>query len=141
MSKIENSSLRLDGCVAIITGAGRGMGRCHALMLASRGCKVVVNDIASPSKGSHSDNPALDVVREIEALGGTAVTNGHSVVTEAEGINAGVLNDVPFGQMSAEKWHAIGDVHFRGTVEMCRAAWLPLKQSKAGRIVKNASRL
>lgn len=152
----RRSVLKFDGEVAIVTGAGRGLGRAHALMLASRGCKVVVNDLGVKSTGALTEqNPAGDVVREIEQNGGIAVEDRHNVVTDSGSIvetalqkfgqldivvnNAGVLNDLPFDEISPERWHASADVHVKGTVEVCRAAWPHLKRSKVARIVNTTS--
>ena len=148
--------LRLDGRVAIVTGGGRGLGRSHAKTLASRGCEVVVNDLGVKSTGDWSgEDPASQVVQEILAEGGIAVSDRHNVVTEAEQIvataiehfgrldivinSAGVLNDAPFGELSAKVWHASADVHLKGTVEVCRAAWPHLMKSDAARIVNTTS--
>ncbi|HKQ84284.1 MAG TPA: SDR family NAD(P)-dependent oxidoreductase [Steroidobacteraceae bacterium] len=148
--------LRFDGRVALITGAGRGLGRAHALMLASRGCQVIVNDLGVKSTGAPSTvDPAADVVQEIEAAGGVALASRHDVVTQPREMieaavdrfgrldivvnNAGVFNDAPFGGASAQAWHASADVHFKGTVEVCRAAWPHLIKSGKGRIVNTTS--
>lgn len=136
--------------VAIVTGAGRGMGRSHARMLASRGARVVVNDIARDGA-----NPADEVVAEIRAAGGTAVVDGHSVLGECAGIvataieafgrldmlvcNAGVMSSEWLCDATEEDWNAVFDTHFRGTVDLCRAAWPHLIQSGSGRIVTVSS--
>lgn len=148
--------LRLDGQVAVVTGAGNGLGKAHAKLLAARGCRVVVNDLGVHSTGqSGAGDSAQDVVDEIVAAGGTAVVDRHNVATEAEAIvttavdafgqldivvnNAGVINDRPFGDSNAEDWHRLGAVHLRGTVEVCRAAWPHLVRSSAARIVNTSS--
>ena len=144
--------LDFGGRVAIVTGAGRGLGRAHALLLASRGARVVVNDLPSHVPG---EDPARSVVDEILAAGGVAVANHDSVVGGAAAIvaqaadafggvdvlinNAGVLSGTAFAETPAEDWHAVFDVHFRGTVEVCRAAWPWLRRSGSGRIVNTAS--
>jgi NAD(P)-dependent dehydrogenase (short-subunit alcohol dehydrogenase family) len=132
------------------------MGRAHALLLASRGCKVVVNDLGVKSTGMASDqDPATDVVKEIESKGGIATADRHNVVTEAAQIietaisqygrldivinNAGVLNDGLFSETPAAQWEAAFDVHLKGTVDVCRAAWPYLLQSDAARIVNTSS--
>jgi NAD(P)-dependent dehydrogenase (short-subunit alcohol dehydrogenase family) len=150
------NALKFGGRVALVTGAGRGLGRSHAVMLASRGCRVIVNDVGAKTTGTQSDeNPAADVVREIEALGGIAVADRHDVVTAAGEIvrtalshfgqldivvnNAGTLNGTTLADTPPEIWHAVADVHFRGTVEVCRAAWPSLVKSGSGRIVNTSS--
>ena len=143
--------LDFGGRVAIVTGAGRGMGRAHALMLASRGARVVINDIISPN----GENPAEDVVAEIRAAGGEAVAANDSVVGGCDAIvqkaieafggldivisNAGVMSSETLANANAEDWHAVFDIHFRGTVEICRAAWPHLVNSGTGRIVTTSS--
>jgi NAD(P)-dependent dehydrogenase (short-subunit alcohol dehydrogenase family) len=137
------------GRVAIVTGAGRGMGRSHAMMLASRGAHVVVNDLAGDA------DPAADVVMEIEASGGTAIASHRSVVDEAGALiddaikafgrldilvcNAGVMSSERLDEATPVDWQHVFDVHFRGTVETCRAAWPHLAKSGSGRIVTTAS--
>ncbi len=137
--------------VAIVTGGGRGMGRSHALMLASRGARIVVNDILSPT----GENPAEDVAAEIRAAGGEAVPVNDSVVGGCDAIvqaaidafgqldiivsNAGVMSSETLADAAAENWHTVFDIHFRGTVEVCRAAWPHLVKSGSGRIVTTSS--
>ena len=123
-----------EGRVAIVTGAGRGIGREHALMLASHGAKVVVNDLGGEMDGTgQSTGPAHDVVDEIKAMGGEAVANGDSVAdwegaqrlinTAVETFggldvlinNAGILRDRMLVNMTAEEWDAVINVHLRGT--------------------------
>ena len=142
----------LDGRVAIITGAGRGVGREHALLFAAEGAKVVVNDLGGGTDGSGSDaTPAEQVVEEIRAAGGEAVANGDDVA-DAEGANrlvqaavetfgglhvlvnnAGILRDRMLANMSDEEWDSIVRVHLRGHFMPTRAAaryWR--EQAKAG---------
>lgn len=146
----------LDGRVAIITGAGRGIGREHALLFASEGAKVVVNDLGGSSDGSGADaTPAEQVVEEIRAAGGEAIVNGEDV-TDAAGAerlvqaaldafgelhvlvnNAGILRDRTLVNMSDEEWDDVIRVHLRGHFMPFRAAakyWRD--QSKAGNSVK-----
>ena len=145
----------LDGRVAIITGAGRGVGREHALLFAAEGAKVVVNDLGGGTDGAGSDaTPAEQVVEEIRAAGGEAVANGDDVA-DAEGAsrlvataveafgglhvlvnNAGILRDRMLANMSDEEWDSIVRVHLRGHFMPTRAAaryWR--EQAKAGRPV------
>src|SRR5688572_17221968 len=123
----------LDGRVAIITGAGRGIGREHALLFASEGAKVVVNDLGGANDGSGSDaTPAEQVVKEIEAMGGEAIANADNVAdweggqrlvnaaVEAFGDlhvlvnNAGILRDRVLVNMTEEEWDAVIHVHLKG---------------------------
>ena len=144
--------LDFAGRVALVTGAGRGMGRAYAIMLASRGARVVVNDLPSPDG---SESAAEAVVAEIRAAGGTAIADHHSVVgggaeivaatLEAFGgldiviANAGVISSASFAGADPDDWQAVFDIHFGGTVEVCRAAWPALVRSGSGRIVTTAS--
>ena len=109
----------LDGRVAVITGAGRGLGREHALLFAAEGAKVVVNDLGGATDGSGSDKTAAEaVVEEIKAMGGEAVANGDSAADWEGGQrlvnNAGILRDRVLVNMSAEEWDAVINVHLRG---------------------------
>lgn len=144
--------LDFDGRVALVTGAGRGMGRSHAKMLATRGARVVVNDLP-PAAGAQSAAEA--VVREIIADGGSAIANHDNVVGGGDAIikstidafgrldiavcNAGVMHSTVFVETPAEEWHRVFDIHFRGTVEVLRAAWPFLAKSGTGRIITTAS--
>ncbi|HEX4905787.1 MAG TPA: SDR family NAD(P)-dependent oxidoreductase, partial [Acidimicrobiales bacterium] len=123
----------LEGRVAIITGAGRGIGREHALLFASEGAKVVVNDLGGANDGSGSDQtPAQQVVEEIKAMGGEAVANADNVAdweggqrlvnTAVETFgdlhvlvnNAGILRDRVLVNMTEEEWDAVIHVHLKG---------------------------
>jgi NAD(P)-dependent dehydrogenase (short-subunit alcohol dehydrogenase family) len=146
----------LDGRVAIITGAGRGIGREHALLFASEGAKVVVNDLGGAPDGSGDDRtPAEQVVAEIEAMGGEAVANADNVAdweggqrlvnaaVEAFGDlhvlvnNAGILRDRVLVNMTEEEWDAVIHVHLKGHFVPTRwAATYWREQSKAGKTVK-----
>lgn len=144
--------MKLDfgGRVAIVTGAGQGMGRSHAIMLASRGCKVVVNDL-----GGKAVDHAANVVAEIEAAGGVAVADRHDVVTEAKQIvgtaidqfgrldivvnNAGIWIGTTLAETDHQIYKACFDVSYTGTLEMCREAWPHLVKSGSGRIVNVSS--
>ena len=130
-----------EGRVAIVTGAGRGIGREHALMMASEGAKVIVNDVGGSRDGAgHDEGPAHDVVREIEGMGGQAVANGDdisswegagNVVKQAidtyGGLdvvvnNAGILRDRMLVNMTEEEWDAVIKVHLKGTFAVSRFA-------------------
>ncbi len=152
------TEVRFDGRTAIVTGAGGGLGRSHALLLASRGASVVVNDLGGTVDGRGSDeSAAAKVVQEIEATGGRAVASFHGVDT-AEGAaeivrtaieafgrldvvinNAGILRDVSFAKMSLEDWEAVMRVHLDGTMFVSRAAWPHMRQAGYGRIVNTTS--
>jgi len=145
---MNTSSLDFNGRVAIVTGAGRGMGKAHALMLASRGCQVVVNDFGK-------DNPAAEVVDEINAAGGTAIVDTNSVTDSAGAIieaalsqygkidilinNAGILEGSTLADTPKDIWWHVVDVHYRGTVDLCREAWPHLVKSGNGRILNTSS--
>ena len=154
----------LDGKVALVTGAGRGIGREHALMMASEGAKVVVNDLGGDAAGGGADaTPAQEVVAEIEAMGGEAVVNGGNVAKfdEAGAMiqqaidtfgdinivvnNAGILRDRMLFSMSEDDWDAIIAVHLKGTFGPSNhAAKYWREQAKAGndvygRIINTAS--
>ncbi len=147
-----------EGRVAIVTGAGNGLGREHALLLASRGAKVVVNDLGGSVDGSgESLGPAEQTVEEIRARGGEAVANSSSVATVEGGKeivaaaldnfgridivinNAGILRDGSFAKIEAENWDAVVNVHLRGAMCVTRAAWTYMKEQSYGRIVCTSS--
>src|SRR5215475_896802 len=135
------AELRFDGRSVIVTGAGRGLGRCHALLLASRGAKVVVADFGGQLDGSGSSaEPAALVVKEIEAAGGEAVACHASVADEAGAAsivqtaldafgrldavinNAGISDPTPFEDIPLEQFRQMLDVHYLGTVHVLKAA-------------------
>jgi (3R)-3-hydroxyacyl-CoA dehydrogenase / 3a,7a,12a-trihydroxy-5b-cholest-24-enoyl-CoA hydratase / enoyl-CoA hydratase 2 len=147
--------LRYDGRVAIITGAGNGLGRSYALLLGARGARVVVNDLGGNIHGGGRSSTAADrVVEEIRALGGEAVANHDSVeegakivkdALEAFGTvdivinNAGILRDVSFHKMSVEDWDLIMKVHLYGSFAVTRAAWPILRDKGYGRLLLTTS--
>ena len=144
-----------EGRVAIVTGAGRGIGREHALSLAAHGAKVVVNDLGGNMDGSGGDlSPAQQVVNEIKGMGGEAIANGESVANwegaqrlinsaiETFGDlhvvvnNAGILRDRVLANMTEEEWDAVINVHLKGTFAPSRwAAAYWREQAKAGKPV------
>nr|WP_321359215.1 SDR family NAD(P)-dependent oxidoreductase [uncultured Hyphomonas sp.] len=152
------SDIRFDGRVAIVTGAGGGLGRCHALELARRGAKVVINDLGASMDGSGGSSEAAEaVVKEIEAMGGEAIANGSSVADEA-GVqkmiddtmakwgridiliaNAGILRDKSFSKMTTQDIDLVLAVHLRGTFLPVHAAWNIMKEQNYGRIVVTTS--
>ncbi|MBS2017550.1 MAG: SDR family NAD(P)-dependent oxidoreductase [Deltaproteobacteria bacterium] len=149
------SDLRFDGRVAIVTGAGNGLGRSHALLLASRGAKVVVNDLGGSATGDGKSSTAADkVVEEIKAAGGEAVANYDSVEDGAKIVqtaldtwkridivvnNAGILRDTSFTKMSDGDWDLIRRVHIDGAYKVTKAAWDRMREAKFGRIIFTAS--
>ncbi|MBC8443734.1 MAG: SDR family NAD(P)-dependent oxidoreductase [Deltaproteobacteria bacterium] len=155
----QMDQIRFDDRVAIVTGAGAGLGRMYALNLAQRGAKVVVNDLggARDGGGDGSSTPADKVVQEIKALGGEAVANydnvaipqgGENIVKtamEAFGRldilinNAGILRDKSFTKMEPENWHAVMDVHLNGACHVTRPAMRIMRENEYGRIVMTTS--
>ena len=148
----------LDGKSIIVTGAGRGIGRDIAMLAAAEGAKVVVNDPGVSAAGSgHDDGPAMQVVDEIRAAGGTAVANTDSVAewesanriiktaTDAFGTldavvnNAGILRDRIFHNLSVEEWKAVIDVHLHGSFYMARAAASIFRSEERGAFVHMTS--
>ena len=152
------ADIRFDGKVAIVTGAGGGLGRQHALELARRGAKVVVNDLGGSVDGSGgSSDAAKKVVEEIKALGGEAIGNGSSVTDDA-GValmvkqamdawgrvdiliaNAGVLRDKSFAKMEISDFEFVVDVHLMGSVKPAKAVWEIMREQNYGRIVVTTS--
>jgi len=148
----------LDGRVAVVTGAGGGLGRSHALLLASRGAKVVVNDLGGSRDGSGAGSAMADaVVDEIVAAGGEAVANYDSVATPEGGVaivataletfgrvdiivnNAGILRDASFQKLEPDALDLVMKVHLYGAFHVSQAAWSHLREQNYGRIVSTAS--
>ena len=151
-------ALGFDGKVAIITGSGGGLGREHALMMASRGALIVVNDLGGSIDGTGSDKGAAErVVDEIKAAGGEAVADTNSVATVEGGAaivqtaidafgrvdivvnNAGILRDKSFHNMTADLWAPVVDVHLNGAFHVTSAAWPHLREQSYGRVICTAS--
>jgi NAD(P)-dependent dehydrogenase (short-subunit alcohol dehydrogenase family)/putative sterol carrier protein/acyl dehydratase len=150
-----SKELRFDGRIAIVTGAGGGLGRAHALLLASRGATVVVNDLGGSHTGEGKSASAADkVVAEIKAAGGEAIASYDSVedgdrivktAIDAFGKidiiinNAGILRDVTFQKMTQSDWDLVYRVHVLGAFKVTHAAWPYLRDAGYGRIVMTAS--
>ena len=150
-------TINFEGRVAIVTGAGGGLGRAYALELARRGAKVVVNDLGASRDGSGHSDAALAVVAEIEAAGGTAMSDGGSVtdfghmqamVAKAKAAwggvhilinNAGILRDKSFAKMEIEDFKAVIDVHLIGSVHCTKAVWALMQEQAYGRVLMTAS--
>ena len=151
-------SIRFDNRVAIVTGAGAGLGRTHALALAARGAKVVVNDLGGARDGTgRSSEAAQKVVEEIRAAGGEAIANGANVAVyeEVEAMvaqamdawgrvdilvnNAGILRDKSFTKMEIADFRAVMDVHVFGSVHCTKAVWEIMRTQQYGRIVMTTS--
>ncbi|HEY2255153.1 MAG TPA: SDR family NAD(P)-dependent oxidoreductase [Variovorax sp.] len=155
---MKSSRIDFKGRVAIVTGAGNGLGRQHALALAARGAKVLVNDLGSARDGSGgSVSAAQAVVDEIRAAGGEALANGASV-TDFEAVqamvqqavdawgrvdilvnNAGILRDKSFAKMELADFRLVLDVHLMGAVHCTKAVWPIMNAQKYGRIVMTTS--
>ncbi len=152
------SDIRFDGKVAIVTGAGGGLGRQHALELARRGARVVINDLGGSVDGSGgSSEAAQKVVEEIKAFGGEAIANGASVADDAgvAGLvkqtmdawgridiliaNAGILIDKSFAKMEIADFEKVMNVHLMGTVKPVKAMWEIMRAQNYGRIVVTTS--
>ena len=151
-------AIRFDGKVAIVTGAGGGLGRAHALELARRGAKVIVNDLGGAVDGTGGSSAAADaVVAEIKAAGGEAIAIAGSVTDEAAVSamvnqtvetwgridilinNAGILRDKSFAKMSMDDFRLVVDVHLMGAAICCKAVWEQMRQQQFGRIVMTTS--
>jgi NAD(P)-dependent dehydrogenase (short-subunit alcohol dehydrogenase family) len=148
-------TLRFDGKVVIVTGAGGGLGRTYALEFAKRGAKVVVNDLGGDAHGTSASTSMADkVVKEIREAGGTAVANYDSVEFGAKIVktaidhygrvdivinNAGILRDISFLKMSDLDWDLIHKVHLKGAYSVTKAAWPYMRDQKYGRVIVTSS--
>jgi NAD(P)-dependent dehydrogenase (short-subunit alcohol dehydrogenase family)/acyl dehydratase/putative sterol carrier protein len=154
----KREGIRFDGRVAIVTGAGGGLGRAYALELGKRGAKVVVNDLGGGKDGSGGSQSASDkVVEEIKAMGGEAVASYESVSTAEGGEaivdkavkafgrvdivinNAGILRDRTFAKMDGESWDAVMGVHLKGAYHVTRPAFVKMREQGYGRVVLTSS--
>ncbi|MCP3734762.1 SDR family NAD(P)-dependent oxidoreductase [Sphingomonas sp. RP10(2022)] len=151
------STIRFDGRVAIVTGAGGGLGRHYALELARRGAKVVVNDLGGSRDGTGHSDAALAVVEEIRAAGGEAMSNGGNVAEYAQmaemvakakeawgGVhilinNAGVLRDKTFAKMDPADFEFVVRVHLLGSAFATKACWETFREQNYGRVLMTAS--
>jgi NAD(P)-dependent dehydrogenase (short-subunit alcohol dehydrogenase family) len=149
--------IRFDDRVAIVTGAGNGLGRCHALGLAARGAKVLVNDAGGTVEGKGRSAAAEKVVAEIEAAGGTAIADTTDVTDPAQVAamveravehwgridilvnNAGILRDKSFAKLTLEDFRAVIDVHVMGAFHTAKAVWERMRAQNYGRIVLTTS--
>lgn len=151
-------TIRFDGQVAIVTGAGNGLGRSHALGLAARGAKVLVNDLGGARDGNGASSAAAEAVaEEIRAAGGKAIANSANVANyeEVQAMveqarakwgrvdilinNAGILRDSTFAKGSLDDFWKVVDVHLRGTVNCTKAVWDQMREQNYGRIVLTSS--
>ena len=152
------SDIKFENRVANVTGAGGGLGRSHALALAARGVKVVVNDLGGAVDGTGgSETMAQQVVQEIEAMGGEAIANGANVTKmgEVEAMvaetierfgkvdilvnNAGILRDKSYSKMTMDDFKLVVDVHLMGSANCTKAVWNHMKENAYGRIVMTTS--
>ncbi|WP_436785097.1 SDR family oxidoreductase [Stutzerimonas frequens] len=148
-------AIRFEDKVVIVTGAGGGLGRAHALLFARHGARVVVNDLGGSTQGEGANSSAADrVVEEIRQAGGQAVAN-HDSVTEGDRIvqqaldtygridvvvnNAGILRDKTFHKMDDADWDLVYRVHVEGSYKVTRAAWSHMREQGYGRVIFTAS--
>lgn len=148
----------VEGRVVVVTGAGGGLGRQHALLFAARGAKVVVNDLGGARDGTGGGGEMADgVVKEILDAGGDAVADYHNVATSEGGHaivrtaletfgridvvvnNAGILRDVSFGKITVEQWDLVLKVHLYGAFFVTRAAWPHFREQSFGRVIVTSS--
>jgi NAD(P)-dependent dehydrogenase (short-subunit alcohol dehydrogenase family) len=150
-------TISFENRVAIVTGAGGGLGRAYALELARRGAKVVVNDLGAARDGTGHSDAALKVVEEIRSAGGTATSDGGSVTEYAQMVamvektkadwgrvdilinNAGILRDKSFAKMSPEDFELVVKVHLIGSANVTKACWDTMRDQAYGRILMTAS--
>ena len=150
-------SISFENRVAIVTGAGGGLGKQHALELGRRGAKVVVNDLGGSVDGTGAGSAAEQVAEEIRAAGGTAMANTASV-TDFDAVqdmvnktkadwgrvdivvnNAGILRDKTFAKLELENWHAVIAVHLTGSLNVTKCAWPIMQEQEYGRLVMTTS--
>lgn len=147
--------LRFDEKVAVITGAGHGIGRSHALLLAELGARVIVNDVGSDRHGDgHDESSAAAVAAEIQQNGGIAIANADNVIDGERIIeaaldhfqrvdivinNAGIIRDKSFQKMDAADWDAVYNVHLKGAFKVSHAAWPYFQEQSYGRVIFTTS--
>ncbi|MEP6785709.1 MAG: SDR family NAD(P)-dependent oxidoreductase [Sphingomonadales bacterium] len=150
-------TISFENRVAIVTGAGGGLGRAYALELAKRGAKVVVNDLGASRDGTGHSDAALQVVEEIRSAGGTAISNGGSVTEYDQMVamveaakaewgrvdvlinNAGILRDKSFAKMEPVDFDLVVKVHLIGSANVTKAVWETMREQAYGRILMTAS--
>ena len=150
-------TISFENRVAIVTGAGGGLGRAYALELAKRGAKIVVNDLGVARDGTGHSDAALEVVEEIRSLGGTAMSNGGSVTEYDQMVamveqakaewgrvdilinNAGILRDKSFAKMEPADFDLVVKVHLSGSANVTKAVWDTMREQAYGRILMTAS--